>query len=73
MTDSPSPQRWPPRTPPRRPRRIRPDRAVLLGILACLALVATTTAVWVHQVALNTDRFVALTSSVARDPAVDRR
>jgi hypothetical protein len=43
---------------------------VTLGVLACLALVLTTTAVWVHQVALNTDRWVSLSSAVVEDPAV---
>ncbi len=54
---------------PRR-RRLRSAAAVTLGVLACLALVVTTTAVWVHQVALNTDRWVSLSSQVIEDPAV---
>jgi hypothetical protein len=54
--------------PPR--RRLRTAAAILLGVLACLALVVTTTAVWVHQVALNTDRWVSLSSQVIEDPAV---
>ena len=55
---------------PSRRRRLRPAAAVTLGVLACLALVVTTTAVWVHQVALNTDRWVSLSSQVIEDPAV---
>jgi hypothetical protein len=55
---------------PTRRRRLRPIAAVVLGILACIALVASTTMLWVHQVALNTDRWVALSASVARQPAV---
>jgi len=55
---------------PTRRRRLRPIAAVLLGILACVALVASTTALWVHQVALNTDRWVALSAGVAQQPAV---
>lgn len=72
MTETTVPSPPPEERPARSRRRVRPALAVLLGILACLALVATTTVVWVHQVALNTDRFVALTSSVASDPAVDQ-
>jgi hypothetical protein len=43
---------------------------VILGIVACLALVASTSLFWIHQVALNTDRWVSITSSVAKDPEV---
>lgn len=71
MTESTPPGPPAAANPARPRRRLRPALAVLLGILACLAIVATTTAVWVHQVALNTDRFVALTARVASDPAVD--
>lgn len=56
--------------PPGGHRRLRAGSAVLLGILACIALVASTTVFWIHQVALNTDRYVALSSSVASEPAV---
>jgi hypothetical protein len=49
----------------------RRSRSVLSGIalvLACLTIVLTTTAIWVHQVALNTDRFTALVTDVVADP-----
>ncbi len=59
-----------PVAPRRRRPRARAIAAVVLGLLACVALVATTTIGWIHQVALNTDRFVALTSAVVEDPAV---
>jgi hypothetical protein len=59
-----------PSEPPRRRRRLRAASAVLLGILACIALIASTTVFWVHQVALSTDRWVALSANVASDPAV---
>ncbi len=48
-------------------------RAILSGVvlvLACIAILVSTVAVWVHQVALNTDRFTELVSTVSTDPAV---
>ena len=48
-------------------------RGILSGIalvLACLAILVSTVAVWVHQVALNTDKFTELVSTVSTDPAV---
>src|SRR5262245_62127272 len=39
-------------------------------VLACLGVVASTLAVWVHLVVLNTDVFVATVRPVLRDPAV---
>jgi hypothetical protein len=48
-------------------------RAILSGVvlvLACLAILVSTVAVWVHQVALNTDRFTELVSTVSTNPAV---
>ena len=53
----------------RRSRR----RGVLAGIslvLACLAILVATVAVWSHQVAFNTDRFTALASDAVDDPEV---
>jgi hypothetical protein len=46
---------------------------VLAGIaliLACLAILITTVAVWAHQVAFNTNRFTALVGTVVDEPAV---
>jgi hypothetical protein len=51
----------------------RRRRGVLSGlalILACLTIVVATSAVWVHQVALNTDRFTALVTDVVAKPEV---
>jgi hypothetical protein len=57
-------------TPAKRSGRRRAILAVILGILACLALVASTSLFWIHQSVLNTDRWVSITSSVAQDPEV---
>jgi hypothetical protein len=56
--------------PTRRSGRRRRVLAGILGLLACLALVASTSLLWIHQAALNTDRWVAITANVAKDPAV---
>ena len=51
----------------------RRRRGVLSGIalvLACLTIVVATLAIWVHQVALDTDRFTALVTDVVAAPAV---
>ena len=56
-------------TEPRTTRR----RSVLAGIslvLACLAILLATVAVWAHQVAFNTDRFTALASGALDEPEV---
>jgi hypothetical protein len=48
-------------------------RGVLAGLallLACFTIVIATAAVWVHQVALDTDRFTGLVTDVVDDPAV---
>jgi hypothetical protein len=55
-----------------RPRASR-SRRVLAGIalvLACLTILATTVAIWTHQVALNTNRFTSLVGNVVTDPAI---
>ena len=43
---------------------------IALGVVACLAISLATTTVWIHQVALNTDRYVKVVTNVASDPAV---
>jgi hypothetical protein len=51
----------------------RRRRSVLAGIslvLACLAILFATAAVWSHQVAFNTERFTALASDALDDPEV---
>jgi hypothetical protein len=48
-------------------------RSVLAGIslvLACLAILLATVAVWSHQVAFNTERFTALAGNAVDDPEV---
>jgi hypothetical protein len=71
MTDAtPSPAAATPEATRTRSGRRRAILAVILGILACLALVASTSLFWIHQTALNTDRWVSVTSSVAQDPEV---
>jgi hypothetical protein len=52
---------------PRSGRRRRVLSGVAL-VLACLTILLTTVAVWVHQVAFNTDRFTALTTNVLAQP-----
>ena len=41
-----------------------------MGTLACVAITLSATVVWAHQVALNTDRYVATVSGVATNPEV---
>lgn len=43
---------------------------IALGVIACLAISLAVTTVWIHQVALNTDRYVKVVTNVASDPAV---
>ncbi len=55
------------------PSGTRRRRGVLSGValvLACLTIVVATVGIWVHQVALNTDRFTALVTDVVAAPAV---
>jgi hypothetical protein len=55
---------------PASPRRRRSVLAGISLILACLAILVATVAVWAHQVAFNTDRFTSLASSALDDPEV---
>jgi hypothetical protein len=50
--------------------RVRSITVGLVFFLTCLSLVLATTTWWLHDTVLGTDRFVALTSPLARDPAV---
>ena len=55
------------------PAPVRRRRSVLAGIslvLACLAILVASVAVWSHQVAFNTDRFTALAGNALDDPEV---
>ena len=58
--------------PPRKEPSTRARRAVLsvVFVLACLSIVASTVAVWTHQVAFKTERFTALVETVVTDPAI---
>jgi hypothetical protein len=53
-----------------RPSRGRSVLVAVLGILACIAITISATTLWVHQIALNTDRYVSIVSPIASDPAV---
>jgi hypothetical protein len=53
-----------------RSSRGRSILVAVLGILACIAITISATTLWVHQIALNTDRYVSVVSGVASDPAV---
>ncbi len=57
---------------PPRPPLSRGGRALLaiVFVLACLAVVVSTIAVWTHQVAFKTERFSALVETVVTDPAI---
>jgi hypothetical protein len=53
-----------------KPSRGRSVLVAILGILACLAMTISVTTLWVHQIALNTDRYVEVVSAVAADAEV---
>lgn len=53
--------------PARRSSGIRRFLAIAALVLASLAILTSTLAVWIHQVALNTDRFTALVTDVASE------
>lgn len=64
-----------PASPPSPGRRsalgaVRSISVGVLFVLACLALLLSTTTWWLHDTVLSTDRFVALTAPMAEDPAV---
>ncbi len=73
----PSPTPIEPAAPPDAPAAspaapARRRRSILAGVallLACLTIVLATTALWVHQVVLNTDRFTATVTDIVEDPA----
>lgn len=41
-----------------------------LGVLACIVITLSATTLWVHQVALNTDRYVTVVTRTATNPEV---
>jgi hypothetical protein len=56
--------------PARRVGRGKRALLVVLFVLTCLAITTSTVVTWVHQVALNTDRWVAVVGPVGTNPAV---
>jgi hypothetical protein len=67
---APPPADAPPAAPPatRGGGRGRSVVMALLYLFTCLAMVASVLLVWSHQVALNTDRFVTVSTRIASDP-----
>jgi hypothetical protein len=68
---SPTATTEPPSSPDASGTRRR--RGVLAGlalVLACLTIVIATVAIWIHQVALDNDRFTAIVTDVVDEPAV---
>ena len=61
---------YPPRVSTAKPSRGRTVLVAILGILACVAITLSATTLWIHQVALNTDRYVSVVSRVVSDPQV---
>ena len=53
-----------------KPSRGRNILVGTLGVMACIAIVLSASILWVHQVALNTDRYVTVVSRAATDPDV---
>jgi hypothetical protein len=41
-----------------------------LGVITCIVITLSASALWVHQVALNTDRYVTVVTRVATNPEV---
>ncbi len=53
-----------------KPSRGRNILVGILGVLACIAITLSASILWIHQVALNTDRYVTVISRVATDTQV---
>jgi len=53
-----------------KPSRRRDVLMAILGVITCVAITLSATTVWVHQVALNTDRYVSVVTRVATNPEV---
>lgn len=56
--------------PPRPGRRRYQVILSLLFVLSCLGILTSTVVVWVHQVALNTDRWVSVVGPLPENPEV---
>lgn len=56
---------------PSAPGRIaRATASAVLIVLTCLLVPITLITVWVHDIALHTDRYVSTVAPLATDPAV---
>jgi hypothetical protein len=66
----PASSAYPPAVTRPRPSRGRSALVAIFGILACLAITISATTLWVHQIALDTDRYVEVVSGVVTDPEV---
>jgi hypothetical protein len=51
-------------------RRWRQVIVVILGVLSCISLLASTVGVWTHRTLLNTDSWVNAVGPLAKDPRV---
>jgi uncharacterized membrane protein len=57
-------------TAPTRPSRWRGRLTTLLVVLACLGVILSGVAIWLHDALLDTDTWVEITTPVIDDPAV---
>jgi hypothetical protein len=69
------PLQQPARTSDGRPQRSRGGTRhqvflALLSLLTCVSITTSSIAVWTHEVALNTDRWVQVVGPIAAEPAV---
>jgi hypothetical protein len=53
-----------------KPSRGRNVLVGTLGVITCIVITLSASALWVHQVALNTDRYVTVVTRVATNPEV---
>jgi hypothetical protein len=53
-----------------KPTRGRNVLVGTLGVITCIVITLSASALWVHQVALNTDRYVTVVTRVATNPEV---
>ncbi|MBN2204897.1 MAG: hypothetical protein JW767_07735 [Thermoleophilia bacterium] len=57
-------------TAPARPSKLRGRLTILLVILACLGVILSGVAIWLHNALLDTDTWVEIATPVIDDPAV---
>jgi hypothetical protein len=53
--------------------RLRRWLVGLLVVVACLAVLASTLAIWAHTLVFNTDRWVEVVAPIGKDPAVTQK